>query len=97
VRDPRARSRLRTLILVLALLCVAGFALVRAVISSFDQTCEVCVTFEGRTVCREAVGSEPEEATRVALESACAFLTADPEALRDCLENAPESVVCQER
>lgn len=95
MREPRARSRLRTAILVFVLLGAAAFALVRAVISSFQQTCEVCVTYQGRTVCREAVGSEPEEATRIARASACEFLTADPDAMRACVEREPDSAVCQ--
>jgi len=83
-----------TLALLLAVLGVA--AAVRTVLRSFDATCEVCVTYRGRTVCREAVGARPELARAIALERACSFLAADRADRAACLEAPPESVDCRE-
>ena len=87
---------MRTVLLVTVLLAIGVTALVRAVISSFNQTCEVCVTYQGRTICREAVGSERDEAVRIARERACEFLTSAAEAKRDCLELEPDSIRCEQ-
>lgn len=80
----------------LLLVILAAVALVRAVRSSFDHTCVVCVTHRGRTVCREAVGASPDEARTSALERACAFLAADREDRAACLETPPQSAGCRE-
>ena len=80
--------------LVTLLLAAAAFAVVRAVIRSFEQTCEVCVSFDGRTVCREAVGADREEATRIALRRACEFLAIDSAARQACEEREPDSILC---
>jgi hypothetical protein len=82
-------------ILVAALLFAGLFALFRAVIRSFEVTCEVCVTFDGRTVCREAVGADREEATRIAHRRACEFLAIDSAARRECVEREADSGVCE--
>lgn len=37
--------------------------------------CQVCVTFEGRTMCRDGAAASKEQAERVASDLACADLT----------------------
>ncbi len=37
--------------------------------------CEVCMTFNGQTVCRNGAGTNKENAERVARDSACTDLT----------------------
>jgi len=45
---------------------------------AFDQyTCEVCVTFKGRTQCRTASGADERTTMMTAHDNACAFLIAN--------------------
>ena len=80
------------LVALLLLVGLALAALIRAVVSSFEHTSVVCVTYRGRTVCREAVGSTRDDASRIALQRACDFVTADAQAYADCLQAGPDSV-----
>ena len=80
----------------LVLAVLTAIAVVRAVHRSFDHICEVCVAFHGRTVCREAVGATREEARAIALDRACAFLTADRAEQAACVETPPASTDCPE-
>jgi len=101
VRPPPARPApwgLRVgLAVALLLASLSLVAAVRAVLRSFDATCEVCVTHRGRTVCREAVGATADQARASAAERACAFLTTSREERAACLEAPPASVRCRER
>lgn len=60
--------------------------------------CEICLVFEGRQVCREALGADEQEATRTAVDNACAQVatgmtasvactTRTPLTRRECREN----------
>ena len=65
--------------------------------SSFEHTCEVCMTFRGRTACREALGSTAEEATRTASDTACAVIGATGMTLSiECSNTRPDSVICRQ-
>lgn len=80
--------------LVLTLAIVA--LLTTTIRSSLSHTCEVCMTFRGRNVCREAVGTTPEEATRTATDNACALLGATGMTLSiECSNTRPRSVTCR--
>ena len=81
-----------------ALLAVATFALIiKAALTSFQHTCEVCMTFRGQTLCREAKGQTQEEATRTARDNACGLLGARgmSESI-ECSNTRPASVTCRE-
>jgi len=95
-RSSFARGLKFAVAVALVLAGLAGAAFVRAVLRSFDHACEVCASYGGRTVCREAVGATREEARTIALDRACAFLTADGEDREACLEAPPESADCRE-
>jgi hypothetical protein len=79
-------------------LAVATLVLVlKAALTSFDHTCEVCMTFGGRSQCREAVGKTAEEATRTATDNACALLGARGMSLSiECQNTPPTSVSCRD-
>ena len=63
----------------------------------FSQyTCEVCVTFHGRTQCRSAAGADKESAVMTARDNACAFLIASKTDGFLCGQTTPTRVVCQE-
>jgi hypothetical protein len=73
------------------------FLLIRAASGALGVSCEVCVTYRGRTACREALGPDREQATRTALDNACAFLASGMTEVVECTtRTAPEGVTCRE-
>jgi len=54
--------------------------------------CEVCVTFEGRTVCRNGAAPTQMEAERIASDTACTDLSSGMTSLVQCQNNAPRKV-----
>ena len=46
--------------------------------------CEVCKTFDGRTVCRNAAAATQMEAERIGTEEACSDLTSGMNNLEQC-------------
>ena len=76
-------------------LATIGLIVVSA-LSAFEQTCEVCMEFRGRTQCRTAVGGTREEAVRTATDNACAVLGARGMSLSiECGNTPPASVTCE--
>ncbi len=64
-------------------------------LGSFGQTCEACMTFRGHTVCREASGKTVDEATRTAIDNACALLGARGMAESiECSNTPPTTTTC---
>jgi hypothetical protein len=53
---------------------------------------EICVTFEGRTVCRNAAATTREEAERIGTSTACTDLTNGMTALLQCEQGAARKV-----
>ncbi|MDP9169832.1 MAG: hypothetical protein M3N54_04390 [Acidobacteriota bacterium] len=54
--------------------------------------CEVCVTFEGRTVCRNGAAPTREGAERTASDIACTDLSSGMTSLMQCQSAAPRKV-----
>lgn len=54
--------------------------------------CEVCVTFEGRTICRSAAAPTRDEAIRTASDTACTDLSSGMTSLMQCQNGAPRKV-----
>ena len=80
-----------------AILAVGTLALVIvAMLRSFEYHCEVCVQFEGNTVCREAKGSSAEEAMRTAQDNACAFVASGMTQIVQCTAKPPTRASCAE-
>lgn len=65
-----------------------------AMLRSLEHHCEVCIEFEGRSVCREAKGSSPEEAMRTAQDNACAFVASGMTQIVQCTGKAPTRAAC---
>lgn len=57
-----------------------------------EHRVEVCVTFEGRRVCRTASGASRESAQRQAQDNACALLTSGVTGSISCGQTKPDSV-----
>ena len=88
-------SAMRSAYIVGGILAALTFAvLILAVIGAQKVTCEVCMTFNGRTECRAAVGKTPEEAVRTATSNACALLAGGMTDTVSCTSKAPDSAVC---
>ena len=85
-------SRLVVIFVVLSAATVAILAL--AVRSAFQVHCESCVTFRGATACRTAAGRTQEEATRTAIDNACAFLASGMTDSVACSTASPASTRC---
>ena len=90
------RSPMAKVAIIGGLLAVVTLALVLyAALSSAQLTCEVCMTYLGRTQCREASGRTEKEATRTAIDNACAFLASGMTQTVACTTTtAPDSVQC---
>jgi len=58
-------------------------------------TCEVCVTFNGRTQCRTASGADRKSAILAARDNACAFLITGKTEGFLCGQTEPRRVSCQ--
>ena len=54
--------------------------------------CEVCVTFEGRTICRNGAAPDKMAAERIAADTACTDLSNGMTSLLQCQNNAPRKV-----
>lgn len=57
-----------------------------------EHRVEVCMTFEGKSVCRVAHGASREAAQRQALDNACAMLTSGVTGTISCAQTPPDSV-----
>ena len=54
--------------------------------------CEVCVTFNGRTLCRNGAATTEPEAERIARDEACTELSTGMTSLMQCQQAAPTKV-----
>ena len=57
-----------------------------------QYSCEVCVTFQGRTNCARASGKTEEEAQRTAQDTACATISGGMTESIQCSNTPPDSV-----
>jgi hypothetical protein len=78
-----------------ALMVIAVIAVVRSAMRSYSELCEVCITFNGRTECREAYGSTHDEAVRTATDNACAPLAGGMTDSIRCTNTEPDRVTCE--
>jgi len=77
-----------------------GIAVVGTIIylamGQFSARCEVCMQFNGRTVCETALAADRSEAQAQATSSACAQLTKGVTDVVACTRMVPKSVSCEE-
>ena len=84
----------KVVVIVAALGLLTVVVIAFAVATAYSESCEVCVSFHGRTQCRAAHGATPEEATRTAIDNACAFLASGMTEIVQCQSTRPDSVTC---
>ena len=80
-----------TLVSILFGLTVLG-TLVWSTLGLRHVTCEVCMTFNGRTQCAKASGTTREEAQRTATDTACAPISSGMTESIQCSNTTPDSV-----
>ncbi len=76
---------------------IAGIAFIAAFLAAMAYStfgndvnkCEVCVTYHGRTICRNGAGPTRDAAERVARDGACADLSSGMTELVQC-QNSPD-------
>jgi hypothetical protein len=78
----------------LAVLATIGL-LVLGVRQSMSVSCEVCMTFQGRTACRTSIGAGEQEATTTAIQNACALIAAGMTQTIQCQNRPPDSIACE--
>jgi hypothetical protein len=71
---------------------ILGFIAAMAITSRGNAKfrCEVCKTFDGRTVCRNGAATTQEEAIRTATTAACSDLTSGMNNLEQCRNSEPK-------
>jgi len=79
------------LISVLFLLAFVGLV-VYSTLDLNKVSCEVCMTFNGRTNCAKASGTSAEEAQRTATDTACAPISGGMTESISCSNTPPDSV-----
>jgi hypothetical protein len=59
-------------------------------------SCRVCMQYQGRVECREALGATEEEALRTAKDNACSLITAGMTQVVECTTRTqPMSMSCE--
>ncbi|MGH0038354.1 MAG: hypothetical protein ACQGVK_25250 [Myxococcota bacterium] len=71
-----------------------GAALYFATLEAAGVTCELCMEFEGRTVCRSASAEDRDTAIYGARMAACAVLSQGVTSGMQCDRTPPKSLVC---
>ena len=92
MRSPQAKIAVGTI--VFGVLTIA--LLIYAMLQQAKVTCDVCVTFHGKTECRTAAGPDREQTVRTAVDNACGLLTSGMTNSINCSNTPPDSVSCSE-
>ena len=90
MRSPMAKAAVLAAVFAAATIAV----LVLGIRGATRISCEACVTFNGRSECRIAAGRTEEEATRTAVDLACAFLAAGMTESVACTTRSPVRSRC---
>ena len=91
-----AKSPVFKITMVFAALTLVGVvAIVRSTMLNYSELCEVCITFGGRSECREAYGKTRDEAVRTATDNACAPLAGGMTDSISCSNTTPDRVTCE--
>jgi hypothetical protein len=76
---------------IVLLVAVLGF-LIWSSLGLQQHRVEVCMTYEGKQVCRVAQGPTKDAALRQAMDNACAMLTSGVTGTVSCLQRTPDQV-----
>ncbi len=81
---------------ILFLALVIAYVLYRSM-TIVEFECEVCVTFQGQTVCRTAASGTRDASIDSAVTSACGTLASGMTESIRCQNTPPDRVVCSEK
>jgi hypothetical protein len=81
-------------ILGLVFALAVGLLIFMAIRGLNEVTCEVCVTFNGETVCRTGSARSREDAIETAQRSCCAVLSSGMTESIQCQATTPDRVSC---
>jgi hypothetical protein len=76
----------------IAFIVVFIAAMAYSTLGNAQYRCEVCITFNGNTICRNGAATTREQAERIASDSACTDLGNGMTQLMQCQNNAPRQV-----
>ena len=79
--------------LLLAVLLFMGYV-VYGSMARVEAQCEICLEFNGETVCRRGAGATSEEARMAAQESACGGIASGMSESIRCRNTPPQRVQC---
>jgi len=68
---------------------------VLSAMDSYSNSCNVCVTYNGKTQCREAYGASRDEAIQTAVSNACSFLASGMTQSVQCTHTVPSAITCE--
>ena len=88
---PRSRNLVAALVVLVPVVAVVVFSTLQV----GAHECEVCMSFEGREICRTVAASTEEDARRGAVDNACALLTSGMTNTLRCSRTPPTSVRCR--
>ena len=71
-------------------------ALIYSTMELNQYSCEVCITYQGRTNCSTASAPSREEATRTATDVACSPISGGMTESIQCTNTEPDSVDCSQ-
>jgi len=88
-----SRTTKATLVFLTVFIAVVVYLSVRAP----RHECEVCLTFQGESVCRTAASGTREASIESAVTSACGTLAAGMTESIRCQNTPPDRVACKDR
>ncbi|MDH3627278.1 MAG: hypothetical protein OEV00_07880 [Acidobacteriota bacterium] len=90
-----ATVRTKLAILISVVLVGTFGLLIYVMLQQAKVSCEACIQFNGRTVCRSAIGPDDASASRTAIDNACGLLAGGMTQSIACTNTPPVSLVCE--
>ena len=88
-----AKSRTKWPVLAgIAFIVIFVAAMAYSTLGNAKYRCQVCITFNGQTLCKNGAGPSKEQAERMASDSICTDLGSGMTQLIQCQNNAPRQI-----
>lgn len=96
LRSRPMRPQAKIAIVTAAFVALTLGLLIQAMLRQAQITCEVCVTFHGRTQCRTAVGPDRAQAQKTAIDNSCGLLASGMADSISCANTPPDRTTCDD-
>ena len=93
--DRRRKRRWKSRIATVAILIPVAAVVVYSSFQVSDYTCEACMSFQGREVCRTVTAKTEDEGRRGAIDNACAILASGVTDTIRCSRTPPNKAECR--